>query len=124
MKKYSWQEFDRDSQRLAKTIKKLVDGGEINAIYGIPRGGVMLAIRLSYILNLPLVERAEINSTTLVVDDIAGTGRTLQEFTGHYTTTLFFCKESSVRPNFWVREAKDYIRFPWAPEDSLIRGSK
>ena len=124
IKRYSWRNFDKDAEKLVSGIKPLAEEGTISSIYGIPRGGVILAVRLAYALKLPLVERANINSTTLLVDDIAGTGATLKRFAGNYNATIFFCKESSVEPKFWAREAKYYIRFPWAPEDSLGRGSK
>lgn len=125
IKRYGWRNFDSDAEKLVDEIKPLVEEGKISSIYGIPRGGCVIAARLAYALKLPLVERTNINSATLVVDDIAGTGMTLKGFASNYTTaTLFFCKESSVEPNFWVRKAKYYIRFPWAPEDSLGRGSK
>lgn len=124
IKTYSWRKFIKDAKKLASEIKPLVEEGEISSIYGVPRGGVILAARLAYALRLPLVERKSINSATLVVDDIAGTGETLKGFAGNHIVTLFFCKESSVEPNFWAREAKYYVRFPWAPEDSLGRGSK
>ena len=124
IKRYGWRTFSGDAEKLVSEIKPFVEEGVISSIYGIPRGGVILAVRLAYALKMPLLERANINSATLVVDDIAGTGTTLKEFAGNYTATLFFCKESSVEPNFWAREARRYIRFPWAPEDSLGRGSK
>jgi len=126
MQEYTWEEFAQDSASLIEEIRLLVTVGKINSIYGIPRGGLVLASRLAYGLDLPIVERGEISPSTLIVDDIARTGFTLTEFYArhYYTVTLFWCPTSAVKPNFWVRKIFDYIRFPWALEDKPGRTEK
>lgn len=126
MWKYSWGEFDDHSSKLIREIRLLVKEKKIQSIYGIPRGGLTLAARLAYGLDLSIVEKEEISLTTLMVDDIARTGQTLKEFSGDslYVVTLFWCKTSTVQPTFYVQEVVDFVEFPWAPEDKPGRTEK
>ncbi len=81
---YTWKRFEKD---IAKTAGALNDknsfvnqtiGVKIKNIYGIPRGGLIVAAKLSHLLNLPLIlDYKKITPATLVVDDIVDTGRTL-----------------------------------------------
>ena len=87
---------------------------------GIPRGGLVVAVRLSHLLDVPLIDSTVhlLPTSTLVVDDIADTGRTLERFRKGcvhvYIATLYYHKQSSVVPDFWVREKTDkWIVFPW-----------
>ena len=127
MLQYEWGDFALDAQGLIEEIRPLVARGEIKSVYGIPRGGYSLASRLAYGLDLPIVERADISETTLVVDDIARTGKTFEELQGKnkYTAALFWCSgTSSVEPSFWAKKISDFIRFPWALEDKPGRTEK
>ena len=64
----------------ADIIGGQIDKTEINSIYGIARGGLVLAVLLSHRLQLPIVEKDGINLRTLIVDDISDSGETLLEF--------------------------------------------
>lgn len=66
------------------------------SIYPIPRGGYFTAIELSRLLNTPIeCDKANIDHTTLVVDDICDSGKTIKEFDG-YDTAVAFVKERSL----------------------------
>lgn len=82
------------------------------SIYPIPRGGYFTAIELSRLLNTPIeCDKANIDHTTLVVDDICDSGKTIKEFDG-YDTAVAFVKERSlnkvsfsggiVPENYWL----------------------
>mgnify|MGYP001558460868 FL=1 len=50
-----------------------------NSLYGIPRGGQIVAVWLSHQLNIPIVEKDGINKDTLIIDDISDSGQTLTD---------------------------------------------
>ena len=88
-------------------------------VYGIPRGGMILATMLSYKLDIPLLLNA--SKGCLIVDDIADSGRTLLHFTEndtqfnkYYIATMFYHKRSLVKPDYYKFEKTDkWIVFPW-----------
>jgi hypoxanthine phosphoribosyltransferase len=85
-------------------------------IYGIPRGGLVPAVYLSHLTGLPLTEYPQY-PTTLVVDDIADTGHTLEELDQFFIATIYYHKQSIVKPDIWVYEKKKkWIVFPWEKE--------
>lgn len=114
MEQYTWEQFDNDVKQIVGWIKI---GGYFDGIYGLPKGGLVLAVKLSYLTGLSLVlNKEEITKDTLVVDDISDTGKTLKEFKekGCYIVTLFWHKQAITRPDFALREKKkDWIIFPW-----------
>ena len=85
------------------------------SIYPIPRGGYFTAIELSRLLNTPIeCDKANIDHTTLVVDDICDSGKTIKEFDG-YDTAVAFVKERSLnKVSFFGRIApeNDWLVFP------------
>ena len=68
---FSWTEFDKSVDYIAKECKTF----KLEGIYGIPRGGLCLAVALSHKLNVKLVTKPKKNS--LIVDDVFETGLTL-----------------------------------------------
>lgn len=71
----------------------------IKKIFGVSRGGIPLAIKISYRMDeLPVVyQRRQITNDTLVVEDIIHSGKTIQRF-------LRWLKKRGVRPKVacWV----------------------
>lgn len=92
--------------------------GQFDGVYGIPAGGLVLAVYLHYRLKLPLMLAPTEN--TLVVDDIVDTGFTMSHYIskGNFTVALF-CKEGGRwKPSIWLREKTDkWICFPWEGEE-------
>ena len=111
IEKYTWEEFDKDVKKIVKWLKNK----KFSNIYGVPRGGLPLAVKLSNILKKPLViDEKKISKETLIVDDISDTGETLAKFKGHLIVTLFYHKQTKTLPDFWIREKTcDWIIFPW-----------
>lgn len=112
---YSWQEFDRDCDELIRRLRpqRLM----FNGVWGPARGGLLLAIVLSHGLGLSLLAEP-IAFNTLVVDDIADTGKTLHKFVGvNFMVTLFYHQQSVTTPTIWLHEKFDkFIVFPWEKE--------
>lgn len=110
--KYSWDDFEKDIPKLVIRIKKLKK--QFNSLYAIPRGGLVLAVKLSNVLDLPIV-LGGVTEKTLVVDDVADTGSTLIPFRerGATIVTLFYKPRSRVMPDIWLRKTENYIDFPW-----------
>src|SRR3989338_5221739 len=113
---YSWQKFKKDAPIIAKKIKK--SGRKFKNIYGPPRGGLTLAVKLSHLLgDLPiLMNKRRINADTLIVDDIADGGKTLLKYAkkGYFIVTIFYKRHCKFVPNVWIREKREReIDFPW-----------
>ena len=109
---YTWQEFDADTKRIVTRIKRSRNK-RFDGVWAPPRGGLPLAVVLSHALDIPLLLKP--TRKTLICDDIADTGRTLDQFNNkNIIVTIFYHNQSIVVPNIWIRQKKDkYIVFPW-----------
>ncbi len=112
----SWKKFDEMIRELIKQIteRKI----KFDGIYGIPRGGLPIAICLSHKLNLPLLLYP--SKQSLVVDDISDDGKTLNSFRDKFIATLYTTDWTITKPNCWVDKKMskdDWIVFPWEGED-------
>ncbi len=119
---YTWQEFDDDIRTLAQSewFKKQ----NIKNIYGIPRGGLVIAVRLSYITNIPIILNTDdITANTLIVDDICDTGETLKKLFSSFdfkspVFTIFYKTNPNFKPDFYFRKKTNWVVFPWEEEAS------
>lgn len=117
---YTWQEFDKDIEEIVRWTKER----NFKSVYGIPRGGLILGVVLSHRLGLPLkLKIEELDRETLVVDDIADSGRTLENLDKvlnfkPVVAVLFYHKDARRKPDFYIREKKDWVVFPWETEKS------
>lgn len=110
---YSWTEFDSDIKKIAKKIKH--SKKQFSAVWGPARGGLPLAVCLSHALDIPLAQRPT-DTSVLIVDDIADTGRTLNKYAikGFTIATIFHHKQCLYEPAIWLQEKGDrWIVFPW-----------
>jgi GTP cyclohydrolase I len=122
----TYQRFGSDIVKLAARIKGspgFMKG--VTGIYGVPRGGVPVALGLAGMLRLPLRETAE-GRGTLVVDDICDSGRTLERYPGRKTATLFTKPHAGFKPTVWLHTVTDWVRFPWElhetpAQDAIVR---
>jgi len=96
----------------------LFSSGRFDGVYGIPAGGLVLAVYLHYRLKLPLLLAPTEN--TLVVDDIVDTGFTMSHYMskGNFTVAIFSKEGGRWKPSIWLREKQDkWVRFPWEGEE-------
>mgnify|MGYP003674704262 CR=1 FL=1 len=73
---------------IAKQVDRLVDrwanNDTITGVYGIPTGGAPVAVMVAERSPWALIDNADqLNDTTLVIDDLIDTGRTLSHFDRH-----------------------------------------
>lgn len=110
----SWEQFDKACLDL---LKQMQNSSLIaNSIYGVPRGGLCLAVNLSHLLKIPLItSKSKITKNTLIVDDIIDTGKTLEDYIqkNYQTATLYYKSHSKYKPNFYALTTNRWIIFPW-----------
>ena len=111
---FTWSEFDNSVEHIAKKCKFL----QFSGIYGVPRGGLCLAVALSHKLKINLISEPIKNS--LVVDDVYETGKTLNTFKD-IEGAMFFVLFSKNKPTWWntvfTSEKSEWIVFPWENSD-------
>jgi len=110
VKYFSWSEFDKSVEYIANKCKFL----EFSGIYGVPRGGLCLAVALSHKLKIKLISKPIKNS--LIVDDVYETGITLTTFK-NIEGAMFFVLFSKIKPTWWntvhLTKKNQWIVFPW-----------
>ena len=107
---FTWSDFDKSVVQIANKCKSL----EFSGIYGVPRGGLCLAVALSHKLKINLISEPMKNS--LIVDDVYETGITLNAYKD-IQGAMFFVLFSKINPTWWntvyISEKKEWIVFPW-----------
>ena len=120
-KYFTWSEFDKSVEYIADQCKFW----KISSIYGVPRGGLCLAVALSHKLDIQLIEKPTKNS--LIVDDVFETGITLSNFK-NIEGANFFVLVSKKKPIWWntvnLSHKKEWIVFPWENENNKIEEEK
>ena len=115
---FTWSEFDKSVEEIADKCRFR----EFSGIYGVPRGGLCLAVALSHKLKIELISKPIKNS--LIVDDVYETGHTLTTFRD-IEGAVFFVLFSKVKPTWWntlfISKKSQWIVFPW--ENSLNSNS-
>jgi hypoxanthine phosphoribosyltransferase len=100
--------------KCVKTSKVKFDG-----VYGVPRGGLPLAIAMSHHLKIPLLVYPTENC--LVCDDISDTGKTLQNMKHKKIACLYTSLWTKTKPDYaWgVKTIKrSWLIFPWEDQDN------
>jgi hypoxanthine phosphoribosyltransferase len=123
----TWNDIDRAINRIIASINS--SEIKINAVGGLPRGGLIPAVMLSHRLGIPFVSQANIKNifgNILIVDDISDTGRTLKQFKFEeniYTATLHWKQSSEYQPDyFWeIAYENEWIVYPWENKDSQTK---
>lgn len=116
----TWSDVEAEADRIAKTWQGRVDG-----VYGIPQGGVPLAIMVAHRLGVPVLSEPR-PLPVLVVDDLVDSGRTAARYTGPFFDAAFRKPHSPERlaPN--ARTLDGWLTFPWEkddgdPTDAVVR---
>ena len=107
---FTWTEFDKSVEYIANKCKFL----EFSGIYGVPRGGLCIAVALSHKLKINLISEPVKNS--LIVDDVYESGITLNTFKD-IEGAMFFVLFSKIKPTWWntvfISKKSEWIVFPW-----------
>ena len=107
---FTWSEFDNAVEDIANKCRFK----EFSGIYGVPRGGLCLAVALSHKLKIELISEPIKNS--LIVDDVYETGLTLTTFKD-IEGAMFFVLFSKVKPTWWntvfISKKSQWIVFTW-----------
>ena len=116
----TWNVIDEAVTDIAFNIKNT--NKDFKGVYGIPRGGLILAVMLSHKLDLPLImSKDELDENSIIIDDIADTGKTLWDFLEYqsYVVTIHKHEKSIFKPDYSVLDKGDkWIVYPWETEDS------
>ena len=84
----------------------------------------MIAVRLSHLLDIPVVlSKDDIAKGTLIVDDIIDEGNTIERLLSsigehHHIASLYFNKTAKHAPHYFAREKKTWVVFPWETDRS------
>ena len=123
---YSWEDVDKYVNELSEKIKESDE--EFVGVYGVPRGGVILAVILSHRLDIPYITSLDVGrggNGLLIVDDIADTGHTIERLkrvydSATFATIDFNIEDSVVEPTHWInyKGTDDWIVYPWENTDS------
>ena len=115
---FTWSEFDKSVEHIANKCKLL----NFTGIYGVPRGGLCLAVALSHKLKINLISEPIKNS--LIVDDVYETGITLSSFK-NIEGVKFFVLFSKLDPTWWntvkLSKKNEWIVFPWENEKFQLK---
>ena len=107
---FSWKEFDKSVEHIANKCKL----SDFSGIYGVPRGGLCLAVALSHKLKKNLISEPKEN--VLIVDDVYETGITLNTYK-NIEGAKFFVLFSKENPTWWnslhISKKSEWIVFPW-----------
>ena len=110
MRIISWDEFNICIDQITSACRQV----DLCGVYGVPRGGLCLAVALSHSLNIPLLDQLKPGS--LVVDDVYETGQTFSRLpiSLDMTTFVWFSK---VKPDGWhaveICNSTEWLIFPW-----------
>ena len=114
----TWEDIYNYLKAVVKDVER--KGLKPSGVYGLPRGGLIFATWLSYMLDVPLIMHAAENC--IIIDDIADTGRSLYhfrdnrtQFNKYYITTMYYVNDSLVKPDFYLKEKKvgDWVTYPY-----------
>ena len=102
-------------------------GKDFKGVFGVPRGGSLLAVILSHKLDITYITdfRKVDDGDIIVIDDIVDTGKTFQFYKeqpetkdAHYVT-IHEHKQSIIKPDYSVIDKQDkWIVYPWETTDS------
>ena len=110
----TWGDFDAAVDVMAGQIDK----SKMFIIYGVPRGGLPIAVALSHRSGLPVAETCPADLfSTLIVDDVVETGKTFREYVVDKRAPFFWCwvnKSPSIAvPAVLLRPQDEWLVFPW-----------
>ncbi len=119
-----WRKWSISIGEYEFMIRKLINvlpKKKYHYVYGIPRGGLIVAVYLSYQMDLGLIQNELTGlkpSRVLVVDDIVDTGKTLSEYSTRYDTATLLVKPwAKIKPTYHIHITEDWPVFPYERDD-------
>lgn len=115
---FNWSDLDKAVKLAANKYKNKTFSG----VYGIPRGGLCAAVKLSHILNIPLLDLPQDNS--LIVDDIYDSGKTLKKYKNYKNATYFVLiskKDPAWFDSYVTIKNKEWIVFAWEDASKALK---
>ena len=100
-------DFENYFKRAKEVAEEIKSNKEIKDIFGIPRGGLILATHVSYLTGLPLTGNPKLNSTA-ILDDCKDSGATAHSFSNFKHFYVLVDKQEE--------EIKDWLVFWWDKE--------
>lgn len=119
IERVSWE----DVGNYLNDIVNKIDKSKFLGVYGVPRGGLVMAAWLSHKLYLPLLSAPSPNC--IIIDDICDSGETLLHYVKHsssandnpnyFITTMYYRENQlGIKPDLWYAKKEDkWIVFPW-----------
>ena len=113
----TWEQVETFVDFVEKTYKDV----ELTGVYGLPRGGLVLAVMLSHRLGIPMLGAP--CKGCLIVDDICDTGESLLHYVKNssafdkplYHIVTMFYKDNTlgVKPDKYMFCKENWVVFPW-----------
>ena len=118
----SWAQVEDFVELVYRRYRSL----KISGVYGLPRGGLVLAVMLSHRLKVPMLMAP--TPGCIIIDDICDSGESLLHFdknssgdvvqSYHIVTMCYKKNNLDVVPEFWYYEKQnDWIVFPWETKE-------
>ena len=122
----SWEEYELLLEKLSSKISNDIPSNFQQLIYGIPRGGLIVATCMTHInektilwMEPPFTKIiCATNCIYIVVDDIVDSGKTAEEYFNkpNIVVASLFCREgASFEPHYYAEKLDSdvWIKFPW-----------
>ena len=116
----SWTRIEVAVRTIADYVTAHTTG--FRYVFGIPRGGLIPAVMLSHLLDIPLIMDQPIlhviDGPVLIIDDIVDTGKVLNEYHAcrgdHNMFVSIYSKPwAALQPDLSVWSTENWIVFPW-----------
>ena len=115
----TWAELEREIRLLAS--KMVEHNWRPLGLYGVPSGGVPVALLLRRALDDILGCAPELTGApdtgVWVVDDICDSGETLARYPGHLTAVLHVRPSSAGVPTVFLRQTEDWVVYPYEKQE-------
>ena len=114
---FKWHKVKVCADTIAERVRE--SGVKYSSIYGVPRGGLVVAVLLSHRLNIPVVWRCGITPNTLIVDDVEDSGNCLKHLLDIYPkcdcAVLITKRLKRTLVRYWgaFTTKEEWIMFPW-----------
>jgi len=119
---YSWKQYNTDIEKIYNQIK--LKGLKVDAIYGIPKGGLIAGVHLANLFDVPLItnykdfSRVVKSEKILVIDDVSDTGSTflkIKDIDKCYTVTLCIKYKTNFIPDIYGSKhpQDEWIEYSW-----------